>query len=501
MKKVLVILTILVLLASFSGIASFADEPEKFNGEIARTKTTLYEGVEMTHITLGADSKYGQNEFWVVEFDPTREDLAIDVTGIGQYSTKLGTTQKTVENFLSTNTQNKVPIAAINGDMWMVTYAHARVEGSGTEYGGYKDAVVTHSLTLPRGLNMYNGEIISSPHTTAETPYEGEFDAFGITADGRTVLGTPKLNITCTNLTNTSLSSIKLTGLNRLPANKAIMLYSDKGCEDNYSLDDAYEVIIDCDYDYCIKQNAVIKGKVTQICKPGEANVKMKENRLILTARGSTQIGKLDDFAIGDEIEFSFVLKGNKNDNDIWQEVTNAVGGHMQLVKNGKSTGISDASRYPTSIIGNKADGSVVFVTIDGRQTGYSVGFKICDMDDILLAFGVQNAFLLDGGGSATMVNIKEDGNYELTNHPCDKDSNGNYGQARTVVNSIILSYIAPEATEEPTLEPTATPAPTNEAKATEAPKSSGCGGVIGGSTIITLSLISVMVLKKKKKH
>lgn len=159
--------------------------------------------------------------------------------------------------------------------------------GRGTEYGGYSDAVVTKSLTVPRGLNIYNGEIITSPHTQYETPYEGAFDSFGITPEGDTVLGTPSLTINCTDLTQDAGSSVKVNGLNRLPANNAIMLYSDKGCPENYSLSDAYEIVIDCDYDYTVKQDAVIKGKITAICKEGDENPKMQENRFILCARGA----------------------------------------------------------------------------------------------------------------------------------------------------------------------------------------------------------------------
>ncbi|MBO7504430.1 MAG: phosphodiester glycosidase family protein, partial [Clostridia bacterium] len=381
MKKVLKLIVILAAAASLflGSLPAIAFPDEKFDGETSRTTTELYDGVVCTHVTLGSSSKYGQQSFWVTEFDPRREDLTLDVTNKGSWLNSRVSTKKTMEKIKSDSAGTKIPIAGINGDLWTVSYAHSRVQGSGTTYGGCSDPVVTKALELPRGISIYNGEIVCGGHTTAETPYEGAFDCFGITADGRTVLGTPTLKVKMNVPTQPDMGSVTVTGFNRLPSDGAIMLYSDKGPASDYCLSDAYEIYIDCDFDYCVKQDSVIRGKVTAISEPGQARQAMKENRFIITARGTRYINKVNGIKVGDEVEFTFTLKGTSKDNAIWQEVVNAVGGHMILVRNGKSTGIGDGTRYPTSIIGNKADGSVVFITMDGRQSGYAVGFKISD--------------------------------------------------------------------------------------------------------------------------
>lgn len=494
MKKALIFITVLILVISMQAVMCFAIPDTAFKDETKREVTTLYDGVTMTHIELGKNSAYGgKQSFWVVEFDPKQEDLAVNVTGGGKYANQLFTVQKTMENFANDN-PDKTPLAGINGDLWMVSYAHARVEGSGTSYGGYSDAVVTKSLTLPRGMDIYNGEIITSPHSEKETPYEGSFQSFGITEDGQTILGTPTLTTKVINVTKSS-SAVKITGLNRLPANNALMLYSDKGCEDNYSLDDAYEVIIDCDYDYTIKSGETIKGKVTKIVKSGDKNEKMKENRLILCARGSSSIKKVQDFEIGDELEFSFTINAGK-DKEVWQKVTNAVGGHIVLIQNGKIQSNGDPSHYPTSIIGDTADGKIVMITADGRQgsVGYTDGFTISQMPKLVKELGLQNAFVLDGGGSATMVALDGE-EYELINTPCDTFSDGKYGCPRTVVNSIIVSAI------KKTAEPEVTPEPTNSDNNTdeEKPNNSGCGSMIG--TFSVSLLLGTAVLFKKKEE
>lgn len=180
------------------------------------TTKELYPGVTLTTFELSKSSKYGQNKVGVVEFDPTQSDLYIDVTNMAEYSNTLRTVEKTVTDFNEGNNSGKTAIAAINGDLWMVSYAHARVEGSETSYGGYTDAVVTKSLTLPRGFNMYNGEIITSAHMSQETPFEGAFQSFGFTADNRPYLGQPTVTIQVKNITQDT-EQVKADGINRLP--------------------------------------------------------------------------------------------------------------------------------------------------------------------------------------------------------------------------------------------------------------------------------------------
>lgn len=67
----------------------------------------------------------------------------------------------------------------------------------------------------------------------------------------------------------------------------------------------------------------------------------------------------------------------------------------------------------PRTVIGQKKDGTVVFLVIDGRQLG-SVGATLKEVQDILLQYEVYNAANLDGGSSTQLV-------YEgkTINHPC----------------------------------------------------------------------------------
>ena len=57
----------------------------------------------------------------------------------------------------------------------------------------------------------------------------------------------------------------------------------------------------------------------------------------------------------------------------------------------------------PRTAIGQRADGTVIFLCIDGRQAG-SLGGSYADIIDIMVEFGAVNACNLDGGSSTVML-------------------------------------------------------------------------------------------------
>ena len=57
----------------------------------------------------------------------------------------------------------------------------------------------------------------------------------------------------------------------------------------------------------------------------------------------------------------------------------------------------------PRTAIGQRKDGAVIFVCIDGRQTG-SLGGTYADIIDIMVEYGAYNACNMDGGSSAVML-------------------------------------------------------------------------------------------------
>lgn len=78
----------------------------------------------------------------------------------------------------------------------------------------------------------------------------------------------------------------------------------------------------------------------------------------------------------------------------------------------------NNASGYnPRTAIGQREDGAVLFVCIDGRQAG-SFGGTYADIIDIMVEYGAVNACNMDGGSSSVMLY---------------RDTYGLYGDAGTV--------------------------------------------------------------------
>lgn len=87
-------------------------------------------------------------------------------------------------------------------------------------------------------------------------------------------------------------------------------------------------------------------------------------------------------------------------------KVTEAVMFYPRVIANGKgliTSGDGGWGRGPRTAIGQKEDGTVVIMVIDGRQT-HSVGATLKEIQDLMLEEGVVNAGFLDGGASSELV-------------------------------------------------------------------------------------------------
>jgi len=69
----------------------------------------------------------------------------------------------------------------------------------------------------------------------------------------------------------------------------------------------------------------------------------------------------------------------------------------------------------PRTAIGQRKDGTLLLLVIDGRQPGYSLGATLLDVQNILFEQGAYTAANLDGGSSTTMFY-----NGQVVNKPCD---------------------------------------------------------------------------------
>jgi hypothetical protein len=135
-----------------------------------------------------------------------------------------------------------------------------------------------------------------------------------------------------------------------------------------------------------------------------------------------------------------------------WSTVTDAVSSGPTLVRNGKPifnagealTPVQLHGRDPRTAIGQRADGTIVMVAVDGRRPGWSIGISNWELAQTLVRYGCVTGFALDSGGSTT---VAFDGT--VLNRPSDSYGERPVGEALVIAYTGV--YIPPLA---PTLSP-----------------------------------------------
>lgn len=137
---------------------------------------------------------------------------------------------------------------------------------------------------------------------------------------------------------------------------------------------------------------------------------------------------------IGFTKEGKLLLTGDSPEEAINKGMITAVEFGPNLIVNGKVSKIHGDGGWgtaPRTVIAQRRDGIVLFLVIEGRLPGYSIGATMNDVIDILLRYGAYNAANLDGGASSTMAV-----GGKLYNRP---SAGGEYG-GRTVSNAWIVT-------------------------------------------------------------
>ena len=185
------------------------------------------------------------------------------------------------------------------------------------------------------------------------------------------------------------------------------------------------------------------KGYLVAIYDPGDVELAVS-SRLGKMGENVSKIiqdGKL----IWNHSGGSKQLIGMTKDNKLWltgltpeeaiaKGMEDAIEFGPDLIVNGKVAKIHGDGGWgvaPRSVIAQRQDGVVLFLIIEGRLPGYSVGASMNDVIEILLRYKAYNAANLDGGASSTM---SVEG--KLWNKPSAGESYG----GRTVSNAWIVT-------------------------------------------------------------
>ncbi len=163
--------------------------------------------------------------------------------------------------------------------------------------------------------------------------------------------------------------------------------------------------------------NTDLSGLPTEIVQGG--NHAVPPGGAILYARGNAATRLTAEAAVGSPLTVRMILPSPLS------SAIEGIGGGPLLVKNGKPVFRSNEAfqsswlipRIARTAVGQRADGSVLLLAVDGGQAGYSEGLSNFELAQEMAGLGAVTAMGLDSGDSTTMA---FDG--ELLNRPSDKE-------------------------------------------------------------------------------
>ncbi len=122
---------------------------------------------------------------------------------------------------------------------------------------------------------------------------------------------------------------------------------------------------------------------------------------------GTLVAGELDDYVslIGFTSNDHLIVGNMTAEEALSYDITDAVTFGPVFIVNGSAVTVTGTGGglNPRTVIGQKEDGSVLLLVIDGRQTN-SLGASYEDCINLMLKYGAVNAANLDGGSSSVMV-------------------------------------------------------------------------------------------------
>jgi hypothetical protein len=196
-----------------------------------------------------------------------------------------------------------------------------------------------------------------------------------------------------------------------------------------------------------VTPNTDLVGVVADVITPSSGKTPIPADGAILQARGSGAFRLVGDAPLGTPVTIRYTLS------EAWDDMVGAIGGGPLIVKDGKPIFRANESfttaqlspHDPRTAIGQRADGKILMVAVDGRQPGYSAGVTNFELALAMMQLGAVTASALDSGGSTTMAF-----GGQLLNRPSDT------GGERSVAEALVVAYTGvyvPPATE-PVLSP-----------------------------------------------
>lgn len=287
---------------------------------------------------------------------------------------------------------------------------------------------------VPLGLVVTNGVIRSG---------SAHYYALGFTSNGEVIFGTPNLRTTVnavSSLTGEPIG-IAVQDINKDRTDSGVYLYTyDFNAKHTTGTTAVGTDVVLSFVDGSLSIGNTVTLRVEAVLVDNSTAVNLTENSFVLSANNSSPAlyrELLQQLTVGDIVTVSVDC-----DDLRWSQVDYAIGSLYRMLEDGKvhaDTSLAPGSA-PRTAVGIKRNGEIIFYTIDGRQSGHSVGATHTMVAKRLLELGCVDAFAMDGGGSTGMLLSLPGEMAALQNKPSD-------GYERAVTNQIFLVTPASTAT------------------------------------------------------
>lgn len=296
------------------------------------------------------------------------------------------------------STPEHYAVAGINGDFFRI------------EAGPYQGD--------PIGLMVARGELLSSPYPRS---------AFVLTAAGTPIIDVFRMEAAVQALDG---SKFPIIGVNQERGPHDLILYTSRFSLATRTSSPGLQVVVN-GLELPIRPNRGYLGQIKALVH-GEADVVIPADGVVLSGSGKAA-EFLSRLGCGENLSFRLDLQPAVG------EISHAVGGGPRLVRRSKvsleAEGFSQAfvtTAHPRTAVGFNEQ-KLFFVTVDGRQPGYSVGMALPELAELMVSLGCQEAMNLDGGGSTTLL-VRG----QVVNRPSDQ-------RERPVANALLLFSTAPQ--------------------------------------------------------
>ena len=346
----------------------------------AAASNALGEDLSAKDTLLHQETQLSTNVFWSTTYSDLRTENLITytpnkaVTPIVTYGDALTDRSSVADTAALLEEDGYRVVAGINGDFYNV------------------------STGLPIGMVVTEGLLRSS---------DAGYYAIGFRADGSAILGKPGVKVSANlgyavddGFGNSTELVRPVAAVNKARTNSGLYLYT---------------------YDFNAKHTTgTTEPGINVVCT-------VEQGKLAIGSTVTLRVDRVEETAVTslapDQIVLSANLQADSyyttalqnipqgseltltvSANDGWEDVEYAIGALYCLAENGAVVPNLAAGSNPRTAVGQKADGTLVFYTIDGRKTGYSIGASLSQVGERLLELGCQTVLCLDGGGSTNLA-------------------------------------------------------------------------------------------------